>query len=161
MSPASRQEGRADEVFRVVVVSLMTHNLVVFYNTTGQVRAGQPLWPSSTKTWPTYVMLGVASLSTILATIVLLAYAWGTRAANRWNTARLGLTIATVLFMIIMWGIGTAGLQGTSDGGDGTGSISLWAATCDASDEKKGLFSSIINMNQFCLEQVILILCFC
>jgi hypothetical protein len=127
----------------------MSHNLVVFYHTAGTVNHGQSLWPSSSKVWPTYLMLAVAGISTILATLVLLAYCWSTKAANRWNTARFGLTIFTIGFMIVMWAIAAGGVQGTS--GDEN---SIWSVACDATDDTKTIFGQHINFRQFCLEQV-------
>ena len=131
----------------------MTHNLVVYYSTINAVAQGQRLWPTNPKLWPTYVMLGVAALSSILATIVLLAYLWGTKAANRWNTVRFGLSMATIGFLIVMWAIAAGGMQSTSDF-DGTGSQSLWSATCDASDQTHELFGHTVDFSRFCLEQV-------
>jgi hypothetical protein len=128
----------------------MTHNLVVFYNTADTVHEGQALWGANPKLWPTYLMLGVASLSSILCTIVLLAYFWGTKAANKWNTARFGLSLFTMGFMMVMWAFAAGGMEGTS-GID----ASIWSQACDATDQKKSIFGHEVNFNQFCLEQVV------
>src|ERR1700721_1597160 len=125
----------------------MIHNLVVFYSTAKEVRQGVRLWPANAKLWPTYLMLGVASLSTILATIVLLAYFWSTKAANRWNTARFGLTMVTIGFGLIMWAIAAGGVNSTSDW-TGVGSQSLWSAACDATAEQLQYFEHTVNFKQ-------------
>jgi len=138
----------------VVVVALMGHNLVTFYNTANTVSQGQKLWPDNPKLWPTYLMLAVASISTFLATIVLLAYFWGTRAANRWNQARFGLTIFTIVFMIIMWAIAAGGVQ--SNSGDET---TIWGVACDATSDTESLFGHSVNFRQTCLMQEWSIIC--
>src|ERR1700736_3491761 len=130
----------------------MGHNLVTFYNTANTVSQGQKLWPDNPKLWPTYLMLAVASISTFLATIVLLAYFWGTRAANRWNQARFGLTIFTIVFMIIMWAIAAGGVQ--SNSGDET---TIWGVACDATSDTESLFGHSVNFRQTCLMQVIIL----
>lgn len=131
----------------------MIDNLAVFYNTANVVLQGQRLWPVNPKLWPTYAMLGVAAVSSFLAGMVLLAYTWGTKVANRWNTARFVLSMTTIAFNFILWAIAAAGMQSTSDF-NGIGSQSLWSATCDATDEQKNIFGHTINFGQFCLEQV-------
>ena len=138
---------------RVVVVALMVDNLVLFYETANRISQGVRLWPQNAKLWPTYLALGIASLSAILATIVILAYCWGTKAANRWNTARTTITVGTLIFNIVIWGIAAAGLQSTSSF-NGIGSQSLWSATCDATDQQHELFGHVINLSRFCLMQV-------
>jgi hypothetical protein len=135
------------------VVSLMVDNLVVFYDTANTVINDTHLWPSDAKLWPTYVALGVAAISTVLATATLCAYFWGTKAANRWNMARVGVTIAMLIFSIVLWAIAAYGLESTSSW-DGTGSRSLWSTTCDATDEEKNTFSGILDFHKFCLMQV-------
>src|SRR5271155_2133842 len=105
----------------------MTANLIVFYNTASRVADGVRLWPQDAKVWPTYLTLGVAALSTILATATLLAYFWGTKAANRWNIARVSVSIGMIIFTIVLWAITIFGLQSTSSF-DGTGSQSLWSS---------------------------------
>jgi hypothetical protein len=131
----------------------MIHNLVVFYRTQNEEAQGIRLWPSSAKLWPTYVTLGVAALSAILATAVLLAYISGTKTANKWNMARTILGIITVIFTAIIWVISAVGLQSTSDF-KGIGSQSLWSASCDATDQQHEIFGHTIDFHQFCLEQV-------
>ena len=131
----------------------MTHNLIVFYRTANIVSQGVRLWPSNAKLWPTYVLLGVAGLSSVLATIVLVAYCWSTKAANRWNTARFGLTVLTIGFSVVMWGIAAAGIQSTSDF-NGIGAQSLWSAACDATAQQLQMFDKTVNFKQFCIEQV-------
>lgn len=131
----------------------MIANLVVFYQTTGTNAQGVRLWPTNTKLWPTYVSLGVAALSAILATATLVAYFWGFKAANHWNTARVTLTVISIIFTIIIWAIAAYGLQSTSSF-DGIGSQSLWSATCDATDQQHELFGHVINFQRFCLMQV-------
>jgi hypothetical protein len=138
---------------RVVVVSLMVDNLVVFYQTADTTVNDTRLWPEDPKLWPTYVALGVAAVSTILATATLFAYFWGTKAANRWNMARVGVSIAMLVFTIVLWAIAAYGLQSTSSW-NGAGSRSLWSATCDATDQQKNTFSEILNFHKFCLMQV-------
>lgn len=140
-------------IISIVVISLMTANLVVFYNTIGTVSQGVRLWPTSSKLWPTYVTLGVATLSAFLATATLLAYFWGTKYANRWAMARTTLVAVSIGFAIIMWAIAAYGLQSTS-AFDGVGSQSLWSASCDATDQQHKLFGHAVNLNQFCLMQV-------
>jgi hypothetical protein len=137
----------------IVVISLMTANLVVFFNTAGRVSQGISLWPAQAKLWPTYVTLGVATLSAFLATATLFAYFWGTKYANRWAVARTTLVVVAIGFSIIMWAIAAYGLQSTS-AYEGVGSQSLWSATCDATDQQHQLFGHVINLNQFCLMQV-------
>jgi uncharacterized protein (DUF486 family) len=131
----------------------MTRNLIVYYNTATVVSQGQHLWPVNPKLWPTYLMLGIAVLSTVLAGTVLLAYTWGTKTANRWNTARFALSLTTIAVMVISWGVAAAGMQSTSDY-NGIGTQSLWSATCDATQEQIQLFGHTVNFGQFCLEQV-------
>ena len=131
----------------------MIDNLVVFYSTTGTNSNGVRLWPESSKLWPTYLTLGVAALSTILATATLMAYFWGTKVANRWNIARVTLSVIFIIFSIVMWAIAIFALQSTSSF-DGTGSQSLWSATCDSTEEQHELFGHIVNFRQFCLMQV-------
>lgn len=137
----------------VVVVSLMIANLVVFYETAQRVADGVRLWPQNAKVWPTYLTLGVAALSTILATVTLFAYLWGTKAANRWNMARVSVSIAFVVFNIVIWAIAAFGLQSTS-AFDGVGSQSLWSAVCDSTDQQHELFGHEFNFGQYCLMQV-------
>src|SRR5579862_2049687 len=131
----------------------MTHNLVVFYATANQAYQGYRLWPSNPKLWPTYVMLGVAAFSTIMATMVLVAYTCGTKAANKWNTARFGFHLITLGVMVVLWALAAGGMQSTSDF-NGTGSQSLWSATCDATPQTHEIFGHTVNFSQFCLEQV-------
>lgn len=131
----------------------MTHNLVVFYKTADIAAQGVRLWPSNAKLWPTYLTLGVAGLSTIFATMVLLAYCWSTKAANRWNTARFGLTVLTIGFGVVMWALAGGGLNSTSDF-KGIGSQSLWSAACDATAQQLQMFDKTVDFRQFCLEQV-------
>lgn len=131
----------------------MVDNLVVFYQTADAAVNDTRLWPEDAKLWPTYVTLGVAAISTILATATLCAYVWSTKAANRWNMARVGATIAMLIFTIVLWAIAAAGLESTSSW-DGEGSRSLWSATCDATDDEKNVFSGILDFHKFCLMQV-------
>ena len=137
---------------RVVVIALMTTALVSFYRTIDVAVHNRPLWPENTRVWPTYVTLAVAAINTILASIVLIAYFWGTKAANRWNLARTILTIGSIIFAIVIWAIAAASLKSTSES-DGR-NWSLWSATCDAPEDQKDLFLGKLNFNQFCLEQV-------
>ena len=132
----------------------MIANLVVFYNTAQAVANGVSLWPGSTKLWPTYVTLGVAALSAILATATLFAYFWGTKYANRWNIARTTLTFVSIGFAVVLWAIAAYGLQSTSSW-DGIGSRSLWSATCDATDQQNQIFGHLIDLHRFCLMQVV------
>jgi hypothetical protein len=132
----------------------MIANLVVFYKTEQTVVNGVSLWPQSNKLWPTYVTLGVAVLSTILATATLLAYFWGTKYANRWNIARTTLTFVSIGFIVVLWGIAAFGLQSTSSF-DGAGSRSLWSSTCDATDNQREIFGHVIDFHRFCLMQVV------
>ena len=132
----------------------MIANLVVFYNTEQTVVNGVSLWPQSSKLWPTYVTLGVASVSAILATATLLAYFWGTKYANRWNIARTTLTVISIGFAVVLWAIAAYGLQSTSSW-DGIGSRSLWSSTCDSTDQQHEIFGHVINFQRFCLMQVV------
>jgi hypothetical protein len=138
---------------RVVVVALMTHNLVVFHRTATLIEQGVPAWPAHPKLWPTYVMLGVASLSAFLATMVLIGYCWSVRAANRWNTARFTLTVITIGFGLVMWAVAAVGTNNTSDF-EGIGTQSLWSATCDATAQQLQYFDKDIDFRRFCIEQV-------
>jgi hypothetical protein len=131
----------------------MAVNLFRFYTTANEVVQDVRLWPSSAKLWPTYVTLGVAALSTLLATMTLIAYLWSTKASNRWNLARTTVTVGTLLFNIVMWAIAAFSLQSTS-AFDGTGSQSLWSASCDSTDQQQSIFRNVVNLNQFCLMQV-------
>lgn len=131
----------------------MTHNLVVFYRTAQLVQQGIRAWPAQPKLWPTYVMLGVASLNTLLATMVLVAYFWSVGASNRWNTARFILTITTIGFGLVMWAVAAAGTNGTTEF-EGIGTQSLWSAACDATAEQLQHFDKEINFKRFCIEQV-------
>jgi len=132
----------------------MIDNLVVFYETTSTIANGVRAWPQNAKLWPTYVTLAAAGLSAILCTATLCAYFWGTKAANRWNMARMGVTIASIIFSIVIWAIAAYGLQSTSDW-EGVGSQSLWSASCDSTDQQHELFGHIINFHRFCLMQVL------
>ena len=132
----------------------MIANLVVFYRTEQAAVNGVSLWPEDSKLWPTYVTLGVAALSTMLATATLLAYFWGTKYANRWNIARTTVTFVSIGFVIVLWAIAAYGLQSTSSW-DGTGSRSLWSSTCDATDQQREIFGHEINFQRFCLMQVV------
>lgn len=138
---------------RIVVLSLMIDNLVVFYETSGTVADGIHLWPQDAKLWPTYVALAVAAVTALLATATLCAYFWGTKVANRWNMARIAIAVVSIIFSIVLWAIAAYGLQSTSSF-DGVGSQSLWSATCDSTDQQHELFGHVINFNQFCLMQV-------
>jgi hypothetical protein len=131
----------------------MTANLIVFYNTATRVADGVRLWPQNAKVWPTYLTLGIAALSTFLATATLLAYFWGTKVANRWNMARVSVTIAVVVFNIVIWAIAAFGLQSTS-AFDGIGSQSLWSAVCDSTPQQHEIFGHEFNFGQYCLMQV-------
>ena len=132
----------------------MIANLVVFYKTTRTVAQGVSLWPGESKVWPTYLALGFAALSALLATATLFAYFWGTKYANRWNMARTTITVVTIGFTIILWCIAAYGLNSTSEF-KGVGSRSLWSSTCDANDQQRELFGHVINFRQFCLMQVV------
>jgi len=132
----------------------MIDNLVVFYRTVNTVANGLRAWPQNAKLWPTYVALGAAALSAVLCTVTLFAYFWGTKAANRWNMARISVTIASIIFSIVIWAIAAYGLQSTSDF-EGVGSQSLWSASCDATDQWHDLFGHVINFQKFCLMQVL------
>src|SRR5271168_3584014 len=101
-------------MYRAVVVSLMTSNLVAYYTTRNLSNNGVPAWTNQAKLWPTYVALGVSGLSLILATFVLIAYCCGTKAANKVNLARTVLTIGMLIFTAALWALAAAGLQGTS-----------------------------------------------
>jgi hypothetical protein len=137
----------------VVVLSLMIDNLVVFYNTANAVIQGVRLWPMSAKLWPTYVTLGIAALSMILATATLIAYFWGTKAANRWSLARTGLAIIVLGFNVIIWAIAAYSLKSTSKF-DGVGSRSLWSASCTATPQQHEIFGHTVDLPRFCLMQV-------
>ena len=130
----------------------MTANLIVFYRTANTVINDTRLWPADSKLWPTYVALAVSAISTLLATATLCAYFWGTKAANRWNMARMGVAMGMLVFTIVLWALAAYGLESTSSW-DG-GSRSLWSSTCDATDEEKSLFGGILDYNRFCLMQV-------
>jgi hypothetical protein len=131
----------------------MVANLIVFYETAQRVEDGVRLWPANAKVWPTYLTLGIAALSTILATLTLIAYFWGFKAANRWNMARVGVTISVVVVNLFIWAIAAYSMQSTS-AFDGIGSQSLWSATCDSTDQQHEIFGHEFNFNQFCLMQV-------
>jgi hypothetical protein len=131
----------------------MADNLVIFYQTATTVINDTQLWPKEPQLWPTYVALGVAAVSTLLATATLFAYFWGTKVANRWNIARVSVAIAMVVFTIILWAIAAAGLESTSSW-SGSGPRSLWSATCDATDDAKSLFSDVLDFRRFCRMQV-------
>lgn len=131
----------------------MIDNLIVFYTTANAVIHGVRLWPASAKLWPTYVTLGIAALTMILSTATLIAYCWGTKAANRWSLVRTGVAIAVLVFNVVIWGIAAYGLQSTS-AFNGFGSQSLWSASCDSTPQQHQLFGHTINLRRFCLMQV-------
>jgi hypothetical protein len=67
--------------------------------------------------------------------------------------ARVSVTIAVVVFNIVIWAIAAFGLQSTS-AFDGIGSQSLWSAVCDSTPQQHEIFGHEFNFGQYCLMQV-------
>jgi hypothetical protein len=127
----------------------MLHNLAVFYATQGEIYHGTMAWPESPELWPSYLTLGTAGLSALLASAVMVGYICGTKVANTVNTTRTVISIVISVTTFVLWS-GVVGSLSSTKGSE----KSLWGASCWVSEDKEDLWEKKINFYQFCLEQV-------
>lgn len=126
----------------------MSDNLAKYYKTINDKNGTQNLWSTATMLYPNFLTLTSATITLLFAIIILLAYCWGTQAADRWDNRRATFSkivtfihvASTVASTVVMW-----------DTRSNPNSLS--GQTCGAPPEKAPLFPQI-NFDQFCLMQV-------
>jgi hypothetical protein len=122
-----------------------------YFSTINLSNLGQMLWNPMSMIWPTVTSLAVALLGIILSGIVLVAYFWGTAAADRWDDRRSYVNKAIMLVRIATSSVVTAAFYQTANNPN-----SLQGQTCGvngAQPPKQSLFPSF-NFDKFCLMQV-------
>jgi|SRR5579859_4830358 len=140
---------------RISVLSLATHNLIIYNQTRNATINGSPIWPSDPKIWPTKVMVAVGAISLFLASVVLLSYFWGTKYANRMATVNNVIGVGISVFKIIMFAVAGSLFLGASRGIPQGGRQSLWTISCNADDSSQAVFSKVVDLGHFCAMQVI------
>jgi hypothetical protein len=139
-------------------------NLAQYYSTQNDTSGGVSLWPSPANTmlWPTILMLAVAVVASCLAGGVLIAYFWGTAAAERWEGWRSTFGKISPFIKIGSCAAGVGGMVSTSN--ITTAPFSLWYLTCTLDQEEtmlQNLFSHVIDFSRYCLMQVVSHFHFC
>lgn len=129
----------------------MASCLQQYFATENVTNLGQRLWSSDTILWPTILALAVSLVSIVLSTIVLFAYFWGTKAADRWDNWRGYFTNTTSAVKIAFHIAVAVSLFVT-----GTNPNSLQGQTCGAPPAKEPLFPQL-NFGKFCAMQVIIL----
>ena len=141
---------------RIASAAMTAGCLQQYFSTLNLSNLGQMLWNPNSMIWPTVTGLAVSLLAIILSGIVLVAYFWGTAAADRWDDRRSYVNKAIMLVRIATSSVVTAAFYQTQNNPN-----SLQGQTCGVNGvepPKKSVFPSF-NFDKFCLMQVGLTRC--
>jgi hypothetical protein len=105
---------------------------------------------TNTTTYQSLLGLGAALVNLILASIVLIAYFWGTGAADTWEDMRGMFEKACSTLKITVATAGAAVMFGTG----GTSSNSLMGQSCNPGNQAETLITDFVNFSSLCNQQV-------
>jgi hypothetical protein len=134
---------------RIIVTGMAVSCLQQFYSTKTASNKGVNLWTPNTQLWQMFLVISVDVISMIIATIILIAYSCGVKAADRWSDRTSNFSI---FLSVIKAGAHVAvffGIYSTAKN-----SNSLQGQTCGAPASKSALFPQF-KFNRFCSQQVL------
>ncbi|KAI9680242.1 MAG: hypothetical protein M1822_007241 [Bathelium mastoideum] len=110
-------------------------------------------WSASPKTWPMYMYITLAAISTVLNLIILLAYLRSIRQANRASAVASVFESVVLVGHVAIWAAGAALYRVGKD--EGEHARDLWGWTCSLGAAKiQNEFSKEINFGRYCNIQV-------
>ncbi|TVY59565.1 hypothetical protein LSUE1_G009726 [Lachnellula suecica] len=132
-----------------VMMGTMSFSLAKYYLTRNHlIASNQHPWITPTKVWPSFMLLGIATVTFFMNLITLLAYCCGVNAANRVNSVTGVLGYIFLFAHFAAWIVAAGLYRMARDGKD------LWGYSCsDASDQVQGQVQSFLNFGELCTMQ--------
>lgn len=133
----------------LVTVAMMASSLQQYYSTINVTNGGERLWDLNTMLWPTLLALATSLVSVVLTGIIVIAYFWGAKTADRWEGWRgkfnsFTSSIKTAFHTAVAEAFFSTAFNSTS----------LQGQTCNGPPAKQSLFSSELNFSSLCAMQV-------
>ena len=122
----------------------------VFITVDGKSRTA---WNANTKLWPMYMYFALSTISTFLNLVILIAYCWGIRYANRASAVESVFTGVVIVGHVVIWAVGAALYRAGKD--EQAHARDLWGWTCSLGARQiQDAFAKEINFGQYCNIQV-------
>lgn len=140
----------------LIVLSMLSATFTIFNATKSlPARNSLPAWATTTKTWPSIVVLVCACISLALSLAVFYAY-WkggmrnGHRRAEKVGVYYTLFAIGFFVFNTIMWGIACGILQGSRNSSDNK---DIWGWSC-VDNKRRQVFADDVDYALVCRLQV-------
>jgi hypothetical protein len=119
-----------------------------YYSTKTASNGGVNLWTPNTQLWQMFLVILVDVISMIIATIIVIAYFWGVKAADRWSDISSNISNFCSVIKAGAHVAVFAGMYATANNPN-----SLQGQTCGAPATKPALFPQF-KFDRFCSQQV-------
>lgn len=145
---------------RIANVGTGADNFSTFLASRNGSGGGQSDWPApgDIVLWPSYFCFAVALISVVFGTIVVIAYYWGTDAANKWND-RHG-TFIKVAFLVKL--TLSAAVAGSMYSTSSATTPSIWGISCNVEpqtmSQKNGDYGQLCTIQVHAFASMVLIL---
>jgi len=131
------------------LVGSLSYTLAKYYLTKDHVISGNlHPWATPTVLWPTFMLLGIATLSFFLSLITICAYACGIGAANKTHSCASYIGYVLMGVHVIVWGVSVGLYKYANTGKD------LWGWSCgDTADKIQDEVKSFLDFGKLCTVQ--------
>jgi hypothetical protein len=107
---------------------------------------------TNTTTYQSFVTLGAAVINLVLATIVLIAYFWGTGASDQWEDMRGMFEKGCSALKIMVASAASGAMYSTSSSTGAT--QSLMGQSCNTANQADALITQFVDFGALCTQQV-------
>jgi len=136
-------------LLNVLVIGVMSYALIKYYLTRNHLIAGNVHpWVTPATLWPTYMLLGIATVTFFMNLITLCSYACGIGAANKVNSGASIIGYIMQGVHVIVWGVGMGLFRMAKTGKD------LWGYSCSPlTDQIHAEVESFVDFGKLCTLQ--------
>jgi hypothetical protein len=128
----------------------MSYALIKYYLTRNHLISGNVHpWVTPATLWPTYMLLGIATVTFFMNLITLSCYCCGINAANKVSSAASIIGYIMLGVRVIVWGVAAGLFQMANTGKD------LWGYSCNSvTDQIQAEVKSFLDFGKLCNMQV-------
>ncbi|KAI9691336.1 MAG: hypothetical protein M1820_009757 [Bogoriella megaspora] len=106
-------------------------------------------WNAQTKTWPTYMYIALAGVSTLFNLLIMVAYFWGIKQANRVSTVSGWFSGSVIVGHLVVWAVGASLYKVGKE--EGLHARDLWGWSCSEGAERiQNVFANEVNFGRYC-----------
>jgi len=133
-------------ILNAVTIGILSWSLEQWYTTHNRIiDGGAHPWGTTTKLWPTYMLLGIAATTFLMNIITLGSYICGVQAANKSATATTVVSTILLAVHVVAWAVATGLFKMANTGND------LWGYSCSpTADEIQIQVQSYLDFNKLC-----------